>query len=133
MLEGVEVLGKNINDLVKDMNINFILEGKKNLFKDVRFKEKYYDIYTSLVDTSDNKGGKDKIILFYFYDVTEMHGLITNLEDNKETAMLLEIDNLDEVLKSTEEDKKPLLVAEIERGINGYAQSISAMMKKIFF
>ena len=44
--------------------------------------------------------------------------------------MLIEVDNLDDVIKTTEEDKKPLIIAEIERNINSYAQSLNAMIRK---
>ncbi len=44
--------------------------------------------------------------------------------------MLIEVDNLNDVLKTTEEDKSPLLAADIERHINSYAQSLEAMIKK---
>src|SRR3712207_5725320 len=44
--------------------------------------------------------------------------------------MLIEVDNLDEVIKSTDEDSRPLLIAEIEKNINSYAQNLNAVVKK---
>ena len=44
--------------------------------------------------------------------------------------MLIEVDNFDDVVKTIEEDKKPLIIAEIERTINSYAQSLNAMIRK---
>jgi c-di-AMP phosphodiesterase-like protein len=130
MLEGEEILGKSINDTIKDINIRYILDEKKNVFKYVSFKNKYYDIHTSVVDTDDNKVTSEKIILLYFYDTTELVNLEKSIGDTREVIMLLEVDNLDEVVKTTEEDKKPQLIADIERALNNYAQSISGMLKK---
>lgn len=45
--------------------------------------------------------------------------------------MLIEVDNLDEVIKTMLEDKRPLLIAEIERAVNGFGQNMNAMLKNI--
>jgi c-di-AMP phosphodiesterase-like protein len=128
MLEGEDLLSKNITDIVKEVNVRYILSGKKTSFTAVGIKNRYYDVHTSIVNTSENK--IDRIILLYFYDVTEHIQLQKSIADNKETVMLIEVDNLDDVVKSTEEDKRPLLIAEIERAINNYGQTLSAVLKK---
>lgn len=130
VLEGSDILASNINDVLKDFNLKLAMDGKKNVFKYVKLNEKYFNIYTNLIDLGDYKNLNDKIMLLYFYDVTDVFNLINSVEANKEAVMLIEVDNLDEVIKSTEEDKKPLLIAEIERTINSYAQSLNAMVKK---
>jgi len=130
MLEGEEILGQSINNIVKEFNIKLILDEKKSFFKQVKIKNKYYDLYTSIVDTVDKQTAADKVILAYFYDITEMVRLEKNLKDNKESVILIEVDNMDEVVKGTEDDKKPLLIAEIERTINSYAQTLNSMIKK---
>ena len=130
MLEGEEILGQSINNIVKEFNIKLILDEKKSFFKQVKIKNKYYDLYTSIVDTVDKQTAADKVILAYFYDITEMVRLEKNLRDNKESVILVEVDNMDEVVKGTEDDKKPLLIAEIERTINSYSQNLNSMIKK---
>lgn len=130
ILDGSDILASNINDVLKDFNLKLAMDGKKNVFKYVKLNEKYFNIYTNLIDLGDYKNLNDKIMLLYFYDVTDVFNLINSVEANKEAVMLIEVDNLDEVIKSTEEDKKPLLIAEIERTINSYAQSLNAMVKK---
>jgi c-di-AMP phosphodiesterase-like protein len=126
ILKGEVLLGKNINGSIKDLDINSVLEGKKDFFQHVKLKDKFYNVYASVVNTSEGKNEKDDIILFYLYDVTD----IKNIQDGKECVVLVEVDNLDEVVKTTEEDNKPLLIAEIERAINAYAQGLNAMIKK---
>jgi c-di-AMP phosphodiesterase-like protein len=44
--------------------------------------------------------------------------------------MLIEVDNFTEVLDKTDNSNRPLLVAEIERTINAYANNLNAMIKK---
>ena len=130
MLEGEDLLNKNIRDIIKEINLKQVLEGKKNIFPNIKIKDSYYEIYINIVDTNENKSVKDKIMLLYFYDITEKTNLIKGINGNRESIMLVEVDNLDDVVKATEEDKAPLLIADIERTINGYGQSLSAVVKK---
>ena len=123
-----DVLNKSFDEIISGVNIKHVLEGKKNIFSGISFQNKFYDIYANVVETShDNEG---KIILLYLYDVTDVHDLRKRIQDNRDSVVLIEVDNFDEVMKSTDEDKKPLLIAEIERTINSYAQSLNAMLKK---
>ncbi|MCM8711394.1 DHH family phosphoesterase [Clostridium sp. SYSU_GA19001] len=130
MLEGESVLGFNITTLISDFNIKQVLNEKKNGYKHINIKNKYYDIFTSIVNTSENKSKKDRIVLLYFYDVTEQVNIQKEIDDNKTSVMLIEVDNLDDVVKSTEEDKRPHLIADIERTLNNYGQSLNAIFKK---
>jgi c-di-AMP phosphodiesterase-like protein len=130
MLEGEDLLNKNIRDIIKEINLKQVLEGKKNIFPNIKIKDNYYEVYTNIVDTNENTNTKDKIMLLYFYDITEKTNLIKGINGNRESVMLLEVDNLDDVVKTTEEDKAPLLIADIERTINSYAQSLNAVLKK---
>ncbi|MBU3158962.1 DHH family phosphoesterase [Clostridium frigoris] len=130
MLEGEDLLNKNIRDIIRELNLKQVLEGKKNIFPNIKIKNKCYEIYTNIVDTNENKNVKDKIMLLYFYDITEKTNLIKGINGDRESIMLVEVDNLDDVIKTTEEDKAPMLVAEIERTINSYGQSVNAVVKK---
>ncbi|ERI92120.1 DHHA1 domain protein [Clostridiales bacterium oral taxon 876 str. F0540] len=132
IIEGQDVFGRNIVEVVKDFNIKLVLKEKKSDFKNIKLNNKFYDIYTSIIDTSEVKNKEDNIVLLYFYDVTEMVNLKNSLEDNKPSVMLIEVDNLDEVIKSVDEDKRPILNAEIERAINNYSQSLNGIIKKFY-
>lgn len=133
IVDNKDVLGKKIDDIIKNVYIKDILNGKKNNYSDLKIQDKYYDMYASSVNTigtTDSDDEKDNIILLYFYDISVKHKLLKEIENIKEAVVLVEVDNLDEVVKSTPEDKRPLLIAEIERNINSYAQSINSMLKK---
>lgn len=130
IIENQDVLGKSVKEIFKTIDVTELINGKKNQYLNINIKDKYFDIRTNVVDTSENLGRKDNIMLIYFYDVTEKNQLLKELENVKESVILIEVDNLDEVAKTTPEDKKPLLIAEVERNLNGYAQRINAMFKK---
>lgn len=122
-----DFVGKSIKEIIKGFDVNKLKNGYKNSYRLIEISNKFYDVYVVLAKANDETLNHKSLFILYFYEVTENK----NLLDNKECIMLVEVDNLDEVIKSTEEeDKRPLLVAEIERGINGYAQNINAMIKK---
>jgi c-di-AMP phosphodiesterase-like protein len=126
ILKHEELLGKNINGIIKELDINAIINKNSTYFEYVKLKDKYYNIYVSVVQTAEGKHDKDDIIMLYLYDVTG----IRKIWESRESVMLVEVDNLDEVVKSIEEANKPMLIAEIEKTINGYAQNLNAMIKK---
>lgn len=126
ILKHEELLGKNINGIIKELDINAIINKNSTYFEYVKLKDKYYNIYVSVVQTAEGKHDKDDIIMLYLYDVTG----IRKIWESRESIMLVEVDNLDEVVKSIEEANKPMLIAEIEKTINGYAQNLNAMIKK---
>jgi c-di-AMP phosphodiesterase-like protein len=121
-----DVLNTNISKLLKGINVRHILDKNKTTFRYSKLKERYYDIYSDVINVSND----NDVILIYLYDVTEVFMLIKSIDDNKEGIMLLEVDNLDDVLKATDEDKKPFLIAKVEKAINTYAQSLNGMCKK---
>lgn len=122
VLEGRDILGININNIIEKFSLN------QDVFRNKKIINRYYDIYTRVVNTS--KGHKDNIILLYFYDTTELVNVMNSMEEEKCNVMLIEVDNFDDVLKTVEEDKKPLVIAEIERTINTYAQQLQAVIRK---
>jgi len=130
ILNEMEILGINVSVLTKEIDLNKALSGEKTIFKGIELNRRYYDAYVSLVDISEDEKVEDKILLLYFYDITESHVILKDVESEKYTIMLIEIDNFDDVMKSTEEDQKPLIIAEMERTINSYGQNLNAMLKK---
>ncbi|WBW97624.1 DHH family phosphoesterase [Oceanirhabdus sp. W0125-5] len=130
IFKGKEILGSNIDDVSKNLNIKHIIEGSKENFKYVKIEEKYFDIYGSVIELDNNNKDNDKIILLYYFDVSDKYHLRKEREDNRESIILIEVDNFTDALKSTDEFYAPLLAAEIERQIFSYAQAMNSMIKK---
>jgi len=130
ILDEMDILGVNINSLSKEINLKKAITGHQNIFKDIELNKRYYDIYISTVNISEDEELEDNILLLYFYDITESHKIFEEIESEKYTIMLIEIDNFDDVMKTIEEENKPLIIAEMERTINSYGQNLNAMLKK---
>lgn len=71
------------------------------------------------------------MLVFYFYDETELKQYMKENQEQHLVAGLVYIDNYEEVLDSIEEVRQSLLVALIDRKINKYMQNIDAICKKV--
>jgi cyclic-di-AMP phosphodiesterase len=128
-LENNDIVGRNIKEIIKEFNIKLALEGKKSEYKNVVFKDRVYNIYISIIQ--DYEINEDNnLIVISFDDITDNINLINQINNAKESVMLIEVDNLDEVIKTTEEDLRPQLIADIDRTINNYANGLKALIRK---
>ena len=112
----------NIVAIVRGIALDKIIKYKKGMIQRLKINKKTYDIYVNTINIGD-----ENVIIVYFNDVTYL------LEGTKESIMLIEVDNLNEVIKSMDENNIPLFIAEIERTINTYAQRLKAMVRKYDF
>ncbi|NEZ47880.1 DHH family phosphoesterase [Clostridium niameyense] len=124
---GEEVIVGHINEKLKGFNFKQSIEGKKNVFEKIKFKNRYYNIYTNAISDTHID---DQILILYFYDITDILNIMNNIEAKKEGIVLIEVDNFDDVITGLDNDKKPLLIADIERNINSFAKDMNAMIKK---
>ena len=118
--------GNNIRFYVKAINVEDIFKRKIEFYRDVIINKKHYNIYPRIIKRTSSKNKDEKSIILYFHDISNVKDLIATTE----SVMLIEVDNITEVVKSTENDNAPLLIAEIERTINNYASNLNAMIKK---
>lgn len=130
VLDEKDILGTNINSISKSINLKHAVSGKKSVFRDIVINARFYDVYASVVDSQEFGEIGDRIVLLYFYDTTTSHQILQDAEHDKYSIMLMEVDNFDDVMKATEEEQKPLFIAEMERTVNSYGQALNAMLKK---
>ena len=131
ILDGKDVLEMSIENIISEFDVNKINDNERTKLENIKIFNGYYNIYANTLETNYtlSKEG-ERLTLLYLSDMTELNRHVEYINNSKEVIMLIEVDNLDDVMKSTEEDKKPLLIAEIERTINSYAQNLNAMLKK---
>ena len=116
-----QLIGKNIVTVIRGMNIDKVTDGEK--LSHQRFKDngKVFDIYGEIVSSGD-----EEYSLVCFNDITEL----VAINNTRESIMLIEADNLTEALEMTDEQDRPMVVAEVEKTINSYAHKMNAMVKK---
>lgn len=91
-------------------------------------------LVTQLLADKDIAGSvQDDEVLYaiYFYDETELIEAVEDKERNKLVVGQIYIDNFEEVMDATEEVRRALLAALIDRKITKYMQSARAIIKKL--
>ncbi len=128
-----EVRQENFPKDVKDVKI---LVEKSNKHYQVILRKVSFDnidLNTGIDDNDliNNQDTKDSLVAIYIHDITEITKLKQENKDQKMIVGLLYIDNYDEVIGSTDDVRRSLLAALIERRINKYMQNIDAITKKL--
>ena len=74
---------------------------------------------------------RNALIAMYLYDETDIIALLKENKEQKQIVGLLYIDNYEEALESSDEVRRSLLTALVDRKINKYMQNIDAIIKKL--
>ncbi|CCL13023.1 Bifunctional oligoribonuclease and PAP phosphatase nrnA [Clostridioides difficile] len=114
MIDQKDLLDKNIEDIVKNLNLRKVLNENKEMYTEINYKEKEYTIIYNVIKNDQEKNPKYLMIL-YWIDKTEYLKVKQNYDDEKNAMMLIQVDGYDEVLKSAAEDKRALINVEVEK------------------
>lgn len=116
-----ELINKNISDNFPNINIDIIKSNKeKYICERLIYKGK---VFNAQITTTKDKS--KKYFIFNLQDITNIYK-----KSKLESVFLIEIDNLNEALETTEENNRPLVGAEVERFIKLYAHKLKAMIRK---
>lgn len=121
LINSDELLENNLVSVIKGIALDKVIRTGKENSQNIKIKGSTYEVYS---ETLNIEKSEEKFFLVYFNDVTYLK------KATKESIVLLEVDNFSEVLKTIHDDIKPLLIAEIERTIKNYGNSLNAMIKK---
>lgn len=109
-----DIFGKNISIIIPDCDRNILLNNSKMTTK---YKNKIYDVYVSL---SKNKLEDEEIYILFFIDETNRNVLQEELEDNKPTVVLINIDNYEDIVNNSLMSEKNKIMNDVEMIINDY-------------
>lgn len=118
-----DTLGLNVVSIARGLNLSRLLTCDRDLHQKIKIVDSFYKVYASKVEDCNLD---EDLYVVYFNDISSNK----NMENTKESIMLIEVDNLSEVLETTMESDRPMLVAEVEKTINTYAQRLKAMITK---
>lgn len=129
MIRKKDILEKNIEDIIPDLNLRKALNENKELYTEVDFQDKKYNVIYNIVK-SERDGNIKYLIMVYWIDKTEYVNLLNKYEEEKPVILLIQIDSYDEVLQSAKEDVRPLITAEVERTLNSWASELKGAFRK---
>ncbi len=122
-----ELIGSELEGVVPSLDLDEILN--KNETPDVKVGERFYKVYANVVKT-DEKDASRVIVMLYWIDATPFRVLKDQYEDERPVVALIQVDNYDDVMSETKEDKRPFLTSEIDQKVNLWASRMNALIKK---
>lgn len=125
-----KVYGSNINMIIKEFDPQKIIEKNINNFEKVAIEDYIFNVIVSSVEFGNEKQNDKYVHLLYFIEKTDYYTLAEMYNDRKTIVMLVEMDNYDEVIKSTEEANRPVLAAEVDKRINIFATEVEGFIRK---
>ena len=129
MVDQDNLLDLKIDDVVKNLNLRKVLNETKEMYTEIRYKDRDYTIVYNVI-----KKGKEEdikyIMMLYWLDKTDYLKLETKYDDEKNVMMMIQIDGYDEVLKSADEDKRPIINMEIERVMSSLEVITTGALKR---
>lgn len=126
MLDERNLIGIHIDKLIHGIEFEKLLEGEAN--GDIRIGERRYQVLNNVVRLDDSQARY--ILMLYFIDITGYDRLKETYEDERPIIAMVQVDNYDDVLAETKEEKKPLVTSEIDTKLNLWASRMNAVVKR---
>ncbi len=121
------LFGEKFEDFVPEFDIEARMEDEEGSVVIDRFYDRIYNLIYHL---STGKESKDRNLMIYFEDITEEIALKNEYEQSQPSVFLLQVDSLDEVLDSTDEQNKPKITVEIDKLLKHWAEKYSLALRK---
>ena len=131
---------KGIDTIFSELAPEKFPDGDQNLVANAEYKEFYFRIVLSRINLEDVSKGNalveagavyPNLYTLYLFDETEVKEYIKENQEQRLVCGLIYIDNYEEALTSTEEVRRSLLAALIDRKVSKYMQSFDAILNKL--
>ncbi|GAU77849.1 DHH family phosphoesterase [Fusibacter sp. 3D3] len=127
MVSEKSVIGKGIDKLVSTLQFDQIKNGE--LLEAVKVGDRFYNVFANMVSL-DDENPQEMIFMLYWFDTTDLTSLTSKYEDERPVFALIYVDNYEDVMNETKEEKIPFVTSEIEKKINLWATRMNGMIKR---
>ena len=124
-----DLLGVNIDNLIKNLNLRKVLNENKEMYTDISYNNREYTIVYNVIKNESGKSAK-YLMMLYWIDKTDFLQIQKKYDEEKNAIMLIQVDGYDEVLKSTGEEHRPLLSVAIEKELTSLEMNSSGALKR---
>ena len=129
MTGSADLLGINIDSIIKNLNLRKVLNENKELYTEVKYKDREYTVVYNVIKNEQEKNAK-YLMMLYWLDKTDYLELEKKYNEEKNVIMLIQVDGYDEVLKSTSEENRPLINLEIEKMLTSLETNTKSALKR---
>ena len=139
-LVGNVTVHRNIHSIFPSVNLKKIQEMEEKCCIEVIHEERIYRAEFCRMHVEDFSEHNDMVVFdhpenvliaMFMFDETDIRRYIRENQEQKLVAGIIFIDNFEEAMSSTEEVRRSLLAALIERKITKYMQSYDAIITKV--
>ncbi len=124
-----DLLEKDIQDIIPGFDLRNVLQNKKDKINEVSFNERYFKVLYNIIKLSKDHAS-NYIIMLYWVEKTDYMQIKQSYEEERTVVALIQVDNFDEVMQTTEDSVRPLIVAEIDRRINLWSNRLEGLTRK---
>ena len=124
------LLDENIKDVVGEIDLTKALNDENEMYSEIEYKEKRYSIVYRVIKNKTNSD-VDYMMVLYWLDKTEYLQLKEKYINEKTVIGTIEVDGYEEVLRSADEENRPLITADIERILSTFETESKAAMKRV--
>ncbi|MDD2494516.1 MAG: DHH family phosphoesterase [Tissierellia bacterium] len=119
---------KNITEYTSEFPLNQFDINKDGVVNNVEIAEdnKIFNIMYTVVD--DRKFSEGKSFIMYWVDNTLYSNIKVKYNDERPIAMLVQIDNYDEISEKLDKGEKSAMTAEVEKILNKYASEVEGFV-----
>lgn len=134
-----EFANVDINNYIDDLTIIMkqeIQENKdqktKTIEKQMQIGKKTYKILGEFVKTKNNKKkSQEYMIIIYFMDETATMNLQKEYKDSQICVGIISVDNYEETMQRVENERKPEVIAKIEKNIYEWTNETNGIIVKL--
>lgn len=123
------MLDKNIGTIIPNYNPTNFIHNKEDMEIEVTIKDRHYQVLCNIVKIQGSNSQRH-IIMMYWIDNTDYIKTLKSYKDEKTVVALVQVDNFQDVLETTPEHDRPIVMAEVDKRINGWGQDINGSIKK---
>lgn len=121
------IIGKSIAQFMPSLLLEQIKSG--NPLEDVKVGDKTFNVVANIVKLEDDNP-QNEIIMLYWFEMTLYSNLKMKFEEEKTVLALINVDNFEDVMNETKEEKIPFVTSEIEKRVNVWATRMNGMIKR---
>lgn len=122
-----DLIGNEIEEVVADIDVDRLINGEE--LGDIKIGDKVFNLLSSITEMGEGKESR-YILMLYWIDVTNYAHLKELYKDEITNVAIIQVDNYDDVMSETKEDKRPFVSSEIESKINLWASRMNGIIKK---
>ncbi|MBQ8359828.1 MAG: PAS domain-containing protein, partial [Oscillospiraceae bacterium] len=120
---------RDIADVLPDFDIQWLGEGKNEYPYDVRFADRRYRVYGSVIQANDSK--ETQLGVLYFADLTELYQVRDEYIRSRPVVSIILVDNYEELTKNLSEGAMSTLNAKINDAITQWTESYHGLLRRL--